>query len=158
MKPLASAEHFATFDDSAVRRCHLRRRIGGDNFRWNCLVLLDCQRLSGREFTIECRVLGEVSNEHVPTTAGQPCLAGVLGRESHRERVVQPHYLGEPVEHFPVASGVCVASFDDVPPVFAVFPGGVEKLPTVGQCLRERVTELPSSLTVEFLSGSAQFE
>lgn len=84
-------------------------------------------------------MFAEVTNQHVPSGAGDAGSADVLGGELRRETVEQPAERLEAREHLRVAGRVGAAAGDDVAAVLPVLAGGSEELAFFGQRRAERL-------------------
>jgi hypothetical protein len=99
------------------------------------------QRLSADEFAVERRVLGQVADEHVSSSAGQTRPPDRLGGELAWELRVESFEFAETREHLAVARRVRSSAGDDVAAVLAMFARGPEELQSLAQCIAERVSE-----------------
>lgn len=114
------------------------------------------KRLPAREITLECRVFGEVPDEHVLPTTGQSGAADLVSGELFRESLVEAFDPSKGIEHFPVARGVGAASLDDVAPVLAVSAGRVQELASVGQRVAEVVAQPRGVLAIQNVRVGAE--
>jgi hypothetical protein len=73
-------------------------------------------------------MLGQMADEHVPPSAGQPRPSDGLGGERRRETTVEPFEFRDTLDHLAVTRRVRTPSGDDVAAVFTVFACSAEEL------------------------------
>jgi hypothetical protein len=114
-------------------------------------VLLGGEGLALGAVAVEGRMLGEVVDQHVPPSAGQPRLLHVLGGERLGQAVVESPEDREVLEHFPVARRVGSSARDDVTAVLAVGADRPHELSALGQRVAQRRAQLVGLGSGEFV-------